>query len=106
MVTNADLADVPGGIIATDERSSNQPDPVANHSPRRNRRWPAAICCGLYLGLSFATFGMFSSLGAGQISGVRSLDQIQQIWFIEWAYYAIAHGHNPFFTQLQIIPWA
>ena len=57
-------------------------------------------------GLSFATFGVFSSLGAGQISGVRSLDQIQQIWFIEWAYYALAHGHNPFFTQLQNFPWA
>ena len=34
----------------------------------------------------------------------RSLDQIQQIWFIEWAYYALAHGHNPFFTQLQNYP--
>ena len=38
------------------------------------------------------------------MAGPRTEDQIQQVWFLEWVPYALAHGHNPFFTQWQNYP--
>ncbi len=72
----------------------------------RWRRWlPPTVCVLLYLVLSIVLYGASNSVGAGHITGVRTQDQIQQIWFLEWGYYALAHGHNPFFTQLQNYPF-
>jgi len=71
---------------------------------RGKRWWPATFCCGLYVLLTFLEFGLSKSLGSGQITGVRTPDQVQQIWFLEWARYALAHGHNPFYTQWQNYP--
>ncbi len=38
------------------------------------------------------------------MAGPGSADQIQEIWWISWAQYALAHGHNPFFTTWQNAP--
>ncbi len=31
-------------------------------------------------------------------------DGASEIWFLEWTQYALAHGHNPFFSQWQSFP--
>ncbi len=66
--------------------------------------WPGALCGALYLLLAFAAFGLTAPLGSGQMSGVHTPDQVQQIWFLEWARFAIAHGHNPFYSQWMNYP--
>ncbi len=68
------------------------------------RWWPAAVCCGFYVVLSLLEFGLSTSLGSGQMAGIHTPDQVQQIWFIEWARYSLVHGHNPFYTQWQNYP--
>ena len=80
---------------------------AANGSPRAGRRWwPGAVCLGLYLVCTVLQFGWSSSLGAGRMVGPLATlpDQIDQIWFIEWAQYALAHVHNPFFSNWQGYP--
>jgi len=49
-------------------------------------------------------FGHLSSLGPDHMAGSGSADQITQVWWIEWAYYALIHGHNPLFTDWQNYP--
>ena len=68
--------------------------------------WPGAVCLGLYLILAIGVFGPSTSLGAGRMAGPLTTlpDQVQQVWFLKWAEYALAHGHNPFFTQWQGYP--
>jgi hypothetical protein len=68
-------------------------------------RWlPPVVCFVIYAVLSILVYGASHSIGSGLITGVRTQDQIQQIWFLEWGYNALIHGHNPFFTQLQNYP--
>ena len=82
-----------------------EPQREVDAAHRSDRRWwPAAICCGLYVLLAILEFGVTKSLGSGQTSGPGTPDQVQQIWFLEWARYALAHGHNPFYTQWQNYP--
>jgi hypothetical protein len=38
------------------------------------------------------------------MAGLRSADQISQVWWIEWAYEALIHGSNPLFTNWQNYP--
>jgi hypothetical protein len=38
------------------------------------------------------------------MTGTGTPDQIQQIWFLKWAQYALWHGHNPFYSQMQNYP--
>jgi hypothetical protein len=44
-------------------------------------------------------FGHLSSLGPDHMAGPWSADQIMDIWWIEWDYFALIHGHNPLFTD-------
>jgi len=96
-------------------RTEGEPGPASTDSPKGDKRvsehtsglarWlPPAICLALYFVLALARFGLFSPLGAGHITGVRTIDQEQQIWFLAWAHYAVIHGQNPLFTQLQNYP--
>ena len=74
-----------------------EPQREVDAAHRSGRRWwPASICCGLYVILAILEFGVTKSLGSGQTTGPGTPDQVQQIWFLEWARYALAHGHNPF----------
>jgi hypothetical protein len=49
-------------------------------------------------------FGPLSSLGPDHMAGARSADQISQVWWIDWAYAALVHGHYPLFTNWQNYP--
>ena len=81
-------------------------DPRAeNRLGQRSRRWwPGWVCFALYMVLTILEFGPTNSLGSGTLTEGQSPDQIQQVQFLEWVPYALAHGHNPFFTQWQNYP--
>jgi hypothetical protein len=66
--------------------------------------WAGATCLALYLILTILEFGPSTSLGAGGIAVEGGSDGASQIWFLEWTQYALAHGHNPFFSQWQGFP--
>ena len=51
-------------------------------------------------------FDPLSPFGSGRMADLRSADQISQLWWIEWAYQALIHGHNPLFTSWQNDPSA
>lgn len=57
-----------------------------------------AICFLLYLLLTLAYFGPSHLFGSGEMAGTGTPDQVQQIWFLRWAQFAIWHAHNPFYT--------
>jgi hypothetical protein len=54
--------------------------------------------------LAALEFGHFDTFGSGTMSGLRSEDQIAQVWWLAWAHYALAHGHSLFFTDWQNYP--
>ena len=68
------------------------------------RWWPIIVCVVAYAGLAVLEFGHLSSLGPDHMAGPGSADQITQVWWIEWDYYALIHGHNPLFTDWQNYP--
>ena len=70
-----------------------------NDRVAHRRRWPLIVCIALYAGLATAEFGYTTGVGSGQMAGPGSADQISQIWWISWAQFALAHGHNPFFSH-------
>ena len=59
------------------------------------RWWPIIVCVAAYAGLAVLEFGHLSSLGPDHMAGPGSADQITQVWWIEWDYHALIHGHNP-----------
>jgi hypothetical protein len=61
--------------------------------------WPSIVCVGVYAVLAMLDFGHLSSLGANHIAGPGGADEIQDVWWIGWAYDALTHGHNPLFTD-------
>jgi hypothetical protein len=71
----------------------------------RQSRWPAVVCIGLYLVLAMVEFGRLGSIGSSYMAGPRGADQIAQVWWIEWALYALSHGHNLFFSTWQNYPF-
>src|SRR5271166_345076 len=97
------VADISTGSAVDPSLESKGRRDRARFSERRSL-WPAAVCCGIYLVLALGEFGPFTSLGASHMTGSHTPDQIQQIWFLQWVYTALAHGHNPFFTEWQNYP--
>lgn len=93
--------------VRAPESGERLPDLTASGSSRAERRWwPGAVCLGLYVACTAVQFGWSNSLGAGRMVGnlAELPDQIDQIWFIGWAEYALAHLHNPFFSNWQAYP--
>ena len=70
----------------------------------RRGRWPVIVCIAAYAGLTMLEFGHLGSLGPAHVAERVGADQLVQIWWIEWAYYALIHGHNPLFTDWQNYP--
>ena len=88
--------------VDEDGRTSSQP---GSRGLRGGRRWwPGGVCLGLYVILTVLEFGPSSSLGSGSIAVEGGSDGASQIWFLSWTQYALAHGHNPFFSQWQSYP--
>lgn len=57
------------------------------------------LCVGTYAILALLDFGGLGSLGSGRYTGTGTADQVQQVWFLEWAQFALWHGHSPLFSQ-------
>lgn len=72
--------------------------------PRTHRWWPALVCLSLYVVVTLLVFGLVTSLGATTMAGGRRPDQIAQVWWLAWDQFALAHGHNLFFTNWQNYP--
>ncbi|MGH9078566.1 MAG: hypothetical protein ACRDYE_00525, partial [Acidimicrobiales bacterium] len=76
-----------------------------HHWSQIKRRWPAAVCCALYVLIAMALYGNFGSLGPGHMAGAfRSMDSIVQIWWLAWAAHALPDVHNLFLAQGQNYP--
>lgn len=104
METGTGSLAVPAEDQSSGEPSSAQPNPPVGRSVNGRRWWPALVCCGLYLSLALLAFGDLSSIGPARMAGVPTPDTADQIWFLAWTHYALAHGLNPFFTQWQNYP--
>jgi hypothetical protein len=91
------------GVADSDDQTFQPPDTTALGSGIR--RWgPPTICCGLYALVTIVLFGHLNSFGSAYITGPQTVDQIAEVWWLEWAEYAIWHGHNLFFTNWQNYP--
>ncbi len=66
--------------------------------------WQALVCLVLYVAFALLEFGPFTALGSGRMTGPQTPDQVEEIWYLAWAQYALAHGLNPFFSHLQNYP--
>jgi hypothetical protein len=54
--------------------------------------------------LTILEFGPSTSPSASRIAVEGGSDGTSQIWFLQWTEYALAHGHNPFFSEWQSFP--
>lgn len=98
--------------LAPDRDVTDQVEPssadvkLAGHDPGWFGRswWPILVCSAVYGVLAVLDFGPLSSFGPGHVAELRSADQISQVWWIEWAYQSLIHGHNPLFTSWQNDP--
>ena len=84
--------------------SQSTDPPIGSSGSSCRIPWQAVFAGATYLILAFSVFGLSTSLDGGQMSGSHTPDQAQQIWFLEWARFAIAHGKNPFFSTLMNQP--
>ncbi|MGH9079917.1 MAG: hypothetical protein ACRDYE_07580 [Acidimicrobiales bacterium] len=76
-----------------------------HHRSTIERRWPAAVCCALYVVIAIALYGNFGSLGPGHMAGAFvSMDSIVQIWWLSWAAHALPNVHNLFLAKGQNYP--
>jgi hypothetical protein len=90
--------------IAAVSGNDPSPPPVDKGFWSVRHLWPGAVSLGLYVFLTFLEFGLSTSLGSGRMAVEDGSDGVSQVWFLEWTQYALAHGHNPFFTQWQSFP--
>lgn len=75
----------------------NELEAAAAGNLRSRRRWPPIVfSMTVYLTLAMTVFGLFGSLGPGQLSGTGAPDVVLQIWWLAWAAFAVPHGLNVF----------
>src|ERR1700733_1511301 len=106
MKTGTDAA-FPGFVTVIDRPGTAVGSSESTQADRRSalrRYWPLAVCIAIYAGLSVVEFGASNGLGSGHMAGPGSTDQISQVWWIAWAQFALAHGHDPFFSTWQNAP--
>ena len=105
MSSPGDAAGPPGGTetgpaVGHAERGSEE-----RRGPASVRRWwPGALSCGIYVVLALLEFGHFGSLGSEHMTGIGSMDAIEQIWWLAWTAFALPHGHNVLLAQWQNYP--
>ena len=59
------------------------------------RRWPGALAAlVLYAVGAWALYGFASWAPAGRIDICNCSDQVQEVWFLAWPAYALAHGQS------------
>lgn len=63
------------------------------------RSWPAVLGVAIYVALSFGVYGLQSPLSTSTLPSCGCGDISQEVWFLTWPAQALAHGHNPLFTD-------
>ena len=111
---NALIEVTPGGRGVDPGGSSDQAGPAPAPAPRRptdrtrRGRGPAVgqwlLAGGLYLGLSMALWWRVWSTHPSSVMTCGCTDAGREVWYLEWAAYAVAHGHNPWYSQWVLFP--
>lgn len=64
------------------------------------RRHRVALVLSLvYLVLGAALYWPVEPFSTTRIVGQAGSDPVQEVWFLAWAAFALAHAHNPFFSN-------
>ena len=104
-MTTAGQTVVDGSATGESSGSELEPMDVAGSRPRGMERWwPGVLCSAIFVVLAMLEFGHLNQLGSAYMSGPRGEDQIAQVWWIAWAQFALAHGHDPLYTNWQNYP--
>jgi hypothetical protein len=102
-------ADPESGSPGSDDGVSPWPGPADNGTApvleRRTRRLaPPVVCVGIYLILAAFVYGAHSPLTATVLPTCGCDDISSQTWFVAWPAYALASGHNPFYSSYVAYP--
>jgi hypothetical protein len=62
------------------------------------RLWPPVLAISTYCLISAFVYGAHSPVSSTTLPPCACDDLALQSWFLEWPAYAIAHGHNPFYS--------
>ncbi len=117
--TNALVEVVPDGQMGagldgpSDEKRSGttvngRDEPVQARSDRRGGAGAAVgqwlLASGLYLGLSVTLWWRVWTTHPSSVMTCGCTDAGREVWYLEWAAYAVAHGHNPWYSQWMLFP--
>ena len=94
------VANGPEDVPSTPADGSATPEgpPAATRGSWVRRTVPALICLAIYLVLATLLYSGSSWLSSTRITGCACGDQAQEVWFLAWPPFALAHGHNLFFS--------
>lgn len=66
--------------------------------------WATVASAAIYVGLGILIYERVIFASQASLPGCNCGDQAQEVWFLRWPLYAIAHGHNPFFSSWMDFP--
>ncbi len=93
-------------IVGTDEvagPSHHHPDPRSPWGPRA--RWQQFSLAGAaYLVLAAVLWWRVWTTHPTSVMTCGCVDAGREVWYFEWFAYALAHGHNPLFSQWMLYP--
>ena len=99
------IEDHPVAVVSDRPAIESQIPADAASTVGTRRSWlPGLACCLVYGLLAILLFGHLGSVNGAHVTGPQTVDQVSQLWWIEWANYAVSHGHNLFFTNWQNYP--
>ena len=94
-----------GATLAPRDAQVGSAESLVDAHPEAGRsRWPIIVCFALYTVLAVLAFGLTTPPGSAQMAGPGGADQVAEIWWLAWAQFALAHGHNLFFSNWQNYP--
>ncbi len=100
--SRTDTADTAGAAGAADDRGRRR---HARRRPSGGRRWlPIVVVSVVYLVLATFAYAHTAFAGGSRLPICACGDQVQEVWFLRWPMYAIAHGLNPLFTTWMNYP--
>src|SRR5437588_2246603 len=73
-------------------------------SDNRRRLAIGAGVVASYLLLACLVYWPIPPLSSHQIVHCACADPVQEVWYLRWTAWAIAHGHNPFFSYYMNAP--
>ena len=68
-----------------------------------SRRWQALVCVGVFCVLAIVLYGG-SPFSTHYLPACACGDAQQEVWFLAWPAYAIAHGLNPLYSPFVAYP--